>query len=240
VGQRSGGGTVDTVLNANKKRYVEVTPGVRRMPVAIAVVVDQAYMQDVLLAFANSQLKFQITQVNWNRFRGTLATGTNDPNASPDPIVGPTILSSGPGNFGEGFGPRGPKPNIGPGPMGPIGPGPMGPVGPFGPGSPFGPTGSLATVSESQLTSGLIELSIYGVVSLYEKFVPPGETPKEAKVDPKPKEPVADPKDKEPKSKEPVTDPKEKEPKDPKDKEPKGKDAAMPEAKGAKMRRRVR
>jgi hypothetical protein len=32
-------------------------------------------------------------------------------------------------------------------------------------------------VSESQLTSGLIEVSIYGIVSLYEKYTPPEATP---------------------------------------------------------------
>jgi len=42
---------------------------------------------------------------------------------------------------------------------------------PFGPGgSPFGFGAS--SVSEGQLTSGLIELTIYGIVSLYEKYEP--------------------------------------------------------------------
>jgi hypothetical protein len=41
------------------------------------------------------------------------------------------------------------------------------------PSSEYGAAG--ATVSESQLTSGLIELSIYGVVSLYEKYQPNAE-----------------------------------------------------------------
>jgi hypothetical protein len=37
---------------------------------------------------------------------------------------------------------------------------------------PFSGGGSLTTVSEAQLTSGLVELSIYGIVSLYEKYDP--------------------------------------------------------------------
>ena len=37
---------------------------------------------------------------------------------------------------------------------------------------PFGGGGSLTTVSEAQLTSGLVELSVYGIVSLYEKYDP--------------------------------------------------------------------
>jgi hypothetical protein len=44
----------------------------------------------------------------------------------------------------------------------------MGP-GSFGPGSP-GSTPGASIASESQITAGLVELSIYGVVSLYEKY----------------------------------------------------------------------
>ena len=65
-------GSVGPSSTGNRKRYVEVNAEVRRMPVGIVVVVDQAYLQDVLLAFANSPLRFQITQVTWNRFRGRL------------------------------------------------------------------------------------------------------------------------------------------------------------------------
>jgi hypothetical protein len=42
--------------------------------------------------------------------------------------------------------------------------------------SPFGMGGTLTTVSEAQLTSGLVELSIYGVVSLYERYDPAKDT----------------------------------------------------------------
>ncbi|MBA4187968.1 MAG: hypothetical protein C0467_08105 [Planctomycetaceae bacterium] len=255
VGGKSGGGTVDTVVNANKKRYVAVTGEVRRMPVAIALVVDQAYMQDVLLAFANSQLKFQITQANWARFRGTLGSGVNDPKL--DPLSGGSVLFAQPGApnalGGEFRDPelRGPKP-IGPPPVGPR---PLpGPGGPGSPGGPFGLSGNLTTVSESQLTSGLIELSVYGVVSLYEKFVAAGEVSKDPVIEPKPKdkEPKVDPKAKgaEPKAKEPVVpDPKTKvEPKatEPKTKDPEPvvpdpktpKQPAVPDPKTPKSRRR--
>jgi hypothetical protein len=37
---------------------------------------------------------------------------------------------------------------------------------------PFGQGGSLTTVSEAQLTAGLVELGIYGIVSIYEKYDP--------------------------------------------------------------------
>ena len=42
---------------------------------------------------------------------------------------------------------------------------------------PNNPGGSALIASESQITSGLVELSVYGVVSLYEKFTEPGTAP---------------------------------------------------------------
>ncbi|VTT97191.1 unnamed protein product [Gemmataceae bacterium] len=244
-GLRSGGGTVDQVVNGNKKRYIEVTGEVRRMPVGIAVVVDQAYMQDVLLAYANSPLKFQITQVTWTRFRDSLNNGINNPSNPLDPSGG--VILSGQGNLSGEFQsdpdrrPGGPRPLPGPAPL--PGPGGTGPGGPFG----FPGSGGLSTVSESQLTSGLIELDVYGVVSLYEKYAAVEGTDPKAKdapvrVEPKPKvEPRPDPKVAEPKiePKAPVGKGGDApEPKAPGDKAPK--DATVPEPKTPKTRRRGR
>jgi hypothetical protein len=44
-----------------------------------------------------------------------------------------------------------------------------------------GGSSSGGAVSESQITSGLVELSIYGIVSLYEKYVDPKEAEAAAK-----------------------------------------------------------
>jgi hypothetical protein len=56
-----------------------------------------------------------------------------------------------------------------------------------GPGafSPFGMygSGSMNTLTESQLTAGLVELTVYGIVSLYEKY----EAPAAAAADQQPK-----------------------------------------------------
>jgi hypothetical protein len=186
-----GGGPSLYVLEGAKRRYLQVTDQVRRMPVAIAVVIDQSYLQDMLLAYANSPLRFQITQVHWQRFRGAmdgLGSG-GSPFFGGFEGGGPgEVHLAGPASFGRGFGPGGPGPgglfaptgegggpSPGPGgrPAGPGGPfGLGGPSGPFGPGSgyPGGPMS--ATVSEGQLTSGLIELTVYGIVSLYEKYAP--------------------------------------------------------------------
>lgn len=176
------GGPITQVVDENKKRYLLVNEQVRRLPVGIVIVVDQEYMQDLLMAFANSPLRFQITQIEWTRFRGTLSgTGfggsANDTNA--------IDYGRGSVNFGSELRPGGNS--IRPGPITPSGP-PMrpgsgspssfGPPGSFGPGSfgPGNPYGSNSTsVSEAQITSGLVELSIYGIVSLYEKYT---EAPK--------------------------------------------------------------
>lgn len=189
-----GGGTAESVLVANKKRYIAITDHVRRMPVAFTVIVDQDYIQDVLMAYANSPLRFQVTQVHWQRFRGSLGLSISGSGSMGTPEDTPLISGSGregsgfrfEGEAGPGPSPFGPRrPGFGPGsgsgpplPMGSSGPGPMGfpggpgPGYPPGMGMPGGPGGSLSTLTESQLTSGLVELTVYGVVSLYEKFQP--------------------------------------------------------------------
>ncbi len=201
-GTLMGAGTLESVVDANRRRYVDVTDQVRRMPVALVIVVDQDYMQDVLLSLANSPLRFQVTQVTWNRFRGKLDYGPGGGGLR----SGDEILYSGPGELGEGFGlapgtgypgsggftgPPGGTSDVGtppgfpPGIGVPPGMGSSGFSGPPGLGvpgtggyNPYGPAfpGSGGVLSEAQLTSGLIELSIYGIVSLYEKYTPPAET----------------------------------------------------------------
>ena len=64
-----GGGSADKTKNGlEKKRYLSVSKQVRRMPVALAIVMDQAHIQDFLTVAANSKLRIQTTQVYWQRF----------------------------------------------------------------------------------------------------------------------------------------------------------------------------
>ena len=204
--------------------YVEITPQVRRMPVGIVVIVDQAYMQDVLLAFANSSLRFQITQVTWQRFRGNLGTGSaSDGTGGPggEVMIGKTgVLGTGltgPGGgdpdtgLGPGSmrGPRSPGGKFGSG-SGPPGLGALGPMGGGGlDGMEMG-RGGLTSVSEAQLTSGLVELGVYGIVSLYERYNPAADP--DAAKEGEAKEPTKEPTDKEPTA---PKDPKDKDQKDP-------------------------
>ena len=147
-------GLPTAVLDQNKNRYIQRTGQVRRIPVAVVLIVDQMFMQDVLVEYANSALRFQVTQFHWQRYRGPSITS-----GSGGGFTGPPSPDSGFGDeFGEsGFG--GPPPGIGGPPPG-IG-GPSG----FG-GTSSGYSGS----SAEQASSGLVELSLYGVVNLYNKY----------------------------------------------------------------------
>lgn len=163
-------GTAEQVLNANRKRYIERTEQVRRMPIGVVLVVDQAFVNDVLIAIGNSPLRIQITQTQWQRFRDPLAVGAAPPS-------GPGGFGAPPSSFGgeedpqDGGGPRGSS-SFSPPPM-------------F-PGSGTGAaTGALP---QSQVTAGLVELAVYGMVSLYEKA---SAKPVELKnAEPKPDQPA--------------------------------------------------
>lgn len=156
------GGTVESIILANKYRYLVVTPQVRRMSVMMRVVLDQMYVEDFLVAMANMPLRFQTTQVDWTRFRGTLpssggpATGGNSGDGSDSPVQTTSQVDAGAGfrtSTGDPY--RGTfAPSV------PRQPG----------GFPGGPSGSMTTVSEGQLTAGLVSVSVYGIMSLYMKY----------------------------------------------------------------------
>jgi hypothetical protein len=94
-------GTHEEVLLGNKKRYLEVNEQIRRMPVAIVVVVDQAYVNDLLVAYSNSPLRFLETQVQQQRFRDNLPVPLPATSGTPSPA--PPV----PMRPGEGFPPPG-------------------------------------------------------------------------------------------------------------------------------------
>ena len=181
LGGATAGGTPEAILNANLARYVEATEQVRRRPVAVVLVLDQIYLQDALAAYANSDLRFQVTQFHWERFRDPaetlgIPTNPNDPSGGlPGGYSGG--LPGGPGgfqpgeggeggglgsSFGSGSSSGGRVPGFGSGML----------SGGFSPGSSGDPGyGSAANaISDAQATSGLVKLSVYGIVTLYEKF----------------------------------------------------------------------
>ena len=95
---------------------------VRRLPVALVLVLDQEYISDVLTALANSYLRIQTTQVHWQH----LPTGTVKP---PQPDAEGDADAAGP----EGSRPAGVAPGVGRTGRPPMGGGSMKP--PAGSGS---------------------------------------------------------------------------------------------------------
>lgn len=110
-----------TLSNINRLRYITVTKQVRRMPIGVVLIVDQAHTQDVLRAFANSRLHFQTTQVHLTRNRGS-SPGAAMPTGIPSAFAGGAAQSSG-----------------------------------------------------EESNTNLVEVSVYGLASIYEKYPPKAE-----------------------------------------------------------------
>lgn len=173
------GGAASAEMTVNglvRRRYIHKTEQVRAMPVGLGLVVDQAYVQDVLAAVANTRLRFQTVQTHMNRFRGNLTyavSGGSGP-GSPDGLSGGPPPGTGSSDAtGAGPPPRGgppPGPGIGsiPGTPPPGGGGPPGFPGP-GFGGFFGGSAPRSS-NEDQVSGNLVELGVYGILSLYEKF----------------------------------------------------------------------
>ena len=112
-----------------RSRYSERNDAVRRLPVAMVLVVDQAYIQNVLTALANSKLRIQTTQVEWQHFpRGA---SIKPPAATPVPAPATAVAV---------------------------------------PGAPVKPAADAGT---DDVSGNLVELVVYGVASLYERYPPP-------------------------------------------------------------------
>jgi hypothetical protein len=149
-----------------RDRYMEApTSYVRRMPVGLELVVDQTSIQDVLTAMANSKLRIQIAQWHWVRFYGDIKPKTDTvvvqgnepkPPAAPPPPTGSGGLLGNSGLGGGRF--RG---------LTQVGRQAPAPGGRAGAQQPRGPRPAMEE-QEWQL----VELSVYGVASLYERYPP--------------------------------------------------------------------
>ncbi len=163
-------GNAAAVLLANKMRYLKRTDDVRRMPVGVAVVIDNDYTNDLMVAYTNSPLRFQITQTQWARYKGTLP-GVGG--AALPPSTGPGV----PGVPGVPLGGRGGRDGDDEGSVPGMPPG-------VGPGFPGGPGGTVTGTSGAlpgEANSNLCEFALFGIVSLYEKV--PAKTDDEKKKD---------------------------------------------------------
>jgi hypothetical protein len=198
-----------------RRRYIHRTDQVRAMPIGLSLIADQAYVQDVLTALANSKLRFQTVQTHLSRFRGVLSylpttttgggfgrfggfpgipgfgggsmpgegeeqrsEGGSPPGAPPAPGL-PGQPGGGSSDFGRGgSGPRSGVPGF---PGMPGMPGfPGFPGGGSFPGMGGGFFGGLRSSTDDQVAGNLVELGVYGITSLYEKFQPEGEKKDEA------------------------------------------------------------
>lgn len=147
-------------------RYVELTPQARRVPVGVVLIVDQTHVGRVMAAFGNSRMRFLTTQVLLNRYPNSLrpeqgqmfAKGYGGPGGPPMPGLTPF---GGPGGL-----PMIPAPGMfAPGMGGSMGDDPYNPYG----------MGRNALTSDEERQSNL-ELVLYGIVSLYERYPPrPGQ-----------------------------------------------------------------
>src|SRR5205085_9242704 len=103
-GGRAAGGGPAAVLDANRRRYLEVTDQVRRLPVALVLVVDQMFIPDVLVAYSNSPFRFYTVQTHWRRFHGSLGTaqgGGTGGGAGFGALMGPPGGSDAPSRGGD-------------------------------------------------------------------------------------------------------------------------------------------
>jgi hypothetical protein len=166
------------------ERYLEVTDQARRLPVGLVLIVDQQHVGLVQAAFADSVLRFLTNQVVLNRYPHNLRS-PEATSVAVGPKAGPPDLARA---FGAGSFPGGSMPPLAGGFIGgnakaivvmPSGSGmPFG--GSFMPGGgmPFGPSrpgasgenGRPGGSAEEPETN--VELVLYGVVSLYERYPP--------------------------------------------------------------------
>ncbi len=155
-------GTGSTPLGFERERYILVNDQCRHLPVALVLEVDQAAVNDVLIAVSNSPLKIQVAQVQ------LLHVHDSGP-----PIAGGDTVTSGPGP-GPGRGGSqegiagGGKSTGGPKLPGGIPGGPGGPPSGMFPGARGGPSATGLTEEASE-DNNLFELTVYGVAILYER-----------------------------------------------------------------------
>jgi hypothetical protein len=101
MGERGDSGNV-TKNGLDRKRYNEVTDQVRRMPVALVLLVDQDFVQDVLRSLANSKLRMQTTQVYWTHPDTFKPGGGGRPDGRPSVGPGaPVAVAGGPTDAGK-------------------------------------------------------------------------------------------------------------------------------------------
>ena len=193
TGGPGGAGAATEITTINKiprDRYLHVTPQCRHLPIVVKLIVDQAHIHDILSSFSNSRLRMQITQVSFHHVRDVTrstasevpGTGGSKTPTGPKMPDGPDGPTSPPGIGGSSNPNRGmmmpPMPGSSMTPGGSMAPGggrvifgrPTG-GGEGGNTRPAGGGGVLGTSKARVIDNArLVELSIYALASIYERF----------------------------------------------------------------------
>ena len=65
------GAGANAKVGVQAERYVDLSDQVRRLPIGMVLIVDQAYIPDLLTTMANSRLRMWTTQVHWKHMPGS-------------------------------------------------------------------------------------------------------------------------------------------------------------------------
>lgn len=191
----TGGDRTDNGLR--RDRYLQTTETSRALPFGLVLIVDQSNIQDVLVALADSRLRVQTTQVAFQHVRGIRPSDTGEAGPAGGDRPGgmerpggigkpgmPPGLGTGGGRGGDDV--RGPGPGGGGRKFSGMGGGPPGPGGKFGGMAPpggipplggysggfLGAPGMTGTTGQDEDDPNLVELSVYGIATLYERYPP--------------------------------------------------------------------
>ena len=133
-------------IGLDRARYLFVTDQSRHLPLAMTLTVDQSHLHEILVAIANSKLRFQTTQVEFRRQPAGASAGT----------AGGANMTSTPG--------------LTPSTMPAEGPMRTPAFRPSGLGSPASPGSTAATMTTPTFDNpNLVEVTVYGIASLYER-----------------------------------------------------------------------
>jgi len=151
-------------------RYIQVSSELRRMPVALVMVVDATAITDIIAAMSNSKLRFQVTMAPWVRVPNlgrpggpiVASTGGTQPGSSGAPAStgGGAVSGS---NMSGGAGVRGTAGATGGGASGTGG-------STTAPGQGTAGNANRPTTVNLGLEddSSVVELQIYGIITIYE------------------------------------------------------------------------
>jgi len=168
-------------------RYTDVGESVRHMPVAMAVLIEEDQIPDFLAAFSNSRLRIQTLQVQWRHTREKL-TGPAEEGANTDlnakagepKITRPDFLLPVAPRSGIPVSPKkmGMPPGLGAGRRDSrIGFGRGDDTQLKTPANRMTSQNPSAQNADEESDMSLVQLAVYGIASLYERYPPPQPEP---------------------------------------------------------------